>query len=87
MTYQSPALELDVLQSARDRGVALFRVVCRRQDGAYGRLAHYTHAVRQYARQMASDLARAETARGAIVEEIDLVSGRVVEAFKPEEPE
>lgn len=83
MNYKSPAIEADVVASARAKGLALFRVIVLHFD-EYLRLTHYLHADRDLARAMACDLARLERPREAIVEEIDTATGCVVSAFRPE---
>lgn len=84
MTYQSPAIEADVVANARRRGLALFRVIVLNADERYARLCHHQNANRALARGMAIDMARLEGPREAIVEEIDTATGRVASAFKPE---
>lgn len=84
MTYESPAIEQDVVADARRRGHKLFRVIVLDAAGRYGRLTHYQDADRQSAYTSADMLARLEEPREAMVEEIDTASGRVIATFKPE---
>ncbi|WP_137803371.1 hypothetical protein [Caulobacter sp. 3R27C2-B] len=84
MTYESPAIEQDVVANARRRGHKLFRVIVLDVTGRYGRLTHYQGADRARALANAEAMARSEIRRQAIVEEIDTANGRVVSTFKPE---